>query len=447
MIKSSLSWRLTRPIRGLGYLFRDPGGEGYRVLKELFWALPPGVRNRLHGPRHRIVRAMRKYGGGTFELGGKGKKDLSWEEFSEAKLIERSAYRGVFVQLSTIPWHASLYQRPQHMALAMARLGYLVIFKTPVPGGDDVNGFREVADNVWITNLEGAANISGAVRSVYSTDSVIELDDLEHDFQSLIIYEYIDHIDPLISGDDANIKKLERLKSYAFSGGADIIVSSARALHREAVALVGEDKCVLVPNGVDVAHYRNSSHDANSVSNEGITFRRQYKIVVGYFGALAPWLWYDELTKLVLARSDIGFIFIGPDYYGGVSRLPTTENILYVGPVDYHHLPAYGSHFDVCLIPFMPGEVAKTTSPLKLFEYFAMEKPVVATSFMEECVAFPEVFHGDSAQSLSSAIDQALEAGQDPNYKASLRRLADENSWECRAEVLSAAIQSHLAEK
>ncbi len=283
MMKRSLSWRLTRPIRGGGYLLRDPGGQGYRALKELFWALPPGMRNRLHGTRHRIVRWMRYAGKGGTGAREQGQKDLSWDEFYEAYLADRSSYKGVFIQLSTIPWHASLYQRPQHMALAMAQLGYLVIFKTPVPGGDDVNGFREVVDNVWITDKEDVHSLSGAIRSVYSTDSIIEPRELDKGPDSCVIYEYIDHIDPLISGDDANIRRLERLKSFAFSGGADIVVSSASVLHQEAVAAVGEGKCVLVPNGVDVSHYRGRLQGDDVVRPSVLAFRHRYKNIVGYF--------------------------------------------------------------------------------------------------------------------------------------------------------------------
>jgi hypothetical protein len=94
----------------------------------------------------------------------------------------------------------------------------------------------------------------------------------------------------------------------------------------------------------------------------------------------------------------------------------------------------------VCFIPFAPGDVAKTTSPLKLFEYFAMEKPVVSTSFMTECVAFPEVFHGDSAPALALAIDSAVDKADDHAFKQRLARLADENSWGQRAVVLSKAL-------
>ncbi|MDP1086539.1 hypothetical protein Q6245_29680, partial [Klebsiella pneumoniae] len=80
----------------------------------------------------------------------------------------------------------------------------------------------------------------------------------------------------------------------------------------------------------------------------------------------------DVIKELISQRTDVGFVFIGPDYYGGADCLPELENVLYMGSIDYKVLPAYARMFDVCFIPFKPGEIARTTSPLKLFEYFAL---------------------------------------------------------------------------
>jgi hypothetical protein len=149
---------------------------------------------------------------------------------------------------------------------------------------------------------------------------------------------------------------------------------------------------------------------------------------------------------LVEARPDLGFVFIGPDCYGGVEKLPKAENVQYLGTVDYKILPAYARQFDICFIPFAPGEIAKTTLPLKLFEYFALEKPVVVTSEMFECVAFKEVFSGDSASTLSQAIDAAVQVKNDAAFKKRLAALAEENDWEARAKAMELIFQRNLYE-
>jgi hypothetical protein len=220
-------------------------------------------------------------------------------------------------------------------------------------------------------------------------------------------------------------------------------VASSRKLESEAIAAVGRDKVILVQNGVDTRHYRKLAHKFTQLPENLISFRKKYTNIVGYFGAIAPWLWYETIAELVKARPDLGFVFIGPNYYigGNVDKLPKAENVLYLGPVDYRILPAYARQFDVCFIPFAPGEIAHTTSPLKLYEYFALKKPVVVTSEMLECVAFKEVFSGDSPATLSQAIDAALQIKDDPKFKSRLAQLADENDWEARALAMEMVLQ------
>jgi len=188
---------------------------------------------------------------------------------------------------------------------------------------------------------------------------------------------------------------------------------------------------------VDTRHYRDSIHQRTALPHNLMSFRSKYSNIVGYFGAIAPWLWYKAISELVQSRPDLGFCFIGAEYYEGcINQLPQSENALYLGTVSYKTLPSFARQFDVCWIPFVPGEIARTTSPLKLFEYFALEKPVVATSEMLECVAFKEVFRGDSAKALSHAIDEAIKVKSSHEFKMRLAQLADSNDWDERARVM-----------
>ncbi|THU02829.1 glycosyltransferase [Lampropedia puyangensis] len=428
-IRYSASWRITHPLR-VGYSFISKWGS------PIFSRLPQGLRKVALGQINPVAHSS------SPKASQQVNKDLSWSDFSRKVLARRDSYKGIFVQEIVIDWNVPLYQRPQHMAVAMARQGYLVIYRTTNWTNDDVNGCREVEENVWVTNCDEVDSLEDVVRSLYSTaysNSVNNI--LKNGARGRIVYEYIDHIDPEISGDDENIKRLISLKDFAFSGGADYVVASAQNLYNEAVDAVGVNKTILVQNGVDTRHYRNSCHKSQVLPASLAEFRKKYKYIVGYFGALAPWLWYEIIERLVNQKNDVGFVFIGPDYYGGVAKLPNADNVIYLGSVDYKILPAYAMSFDVCFIPFKPGDIAKSTSPLKLFEYFALEKPVVVTSDMAECTRYPEVFHGASVQELSSAIDKAIAIKDDAHFKKRLSQLADENNWDMRATALIAGLK------
>ena len=435
MIKQSTSWRVTSPFRVAKNLIKAPKRTAYQVLRSFFWRLPASLRQRLHGPRHafvRFVRGLQKVP--TPSKGNVSRLDMSWPEFNKEILSKREKYKGIFVQELVIDWNVPLYQRPQHIAAALGRLGYLVIYRTDNWAGDNVDGFREVSENVWITNRYEVDEIHDIVRSFYSTAYAHTPELLlKNGKRGTLIYEYIDHIDPEISGDRENVRRLVNLQKFAFEGGAEFIVASAKKLYDEAVSAVGKDKVLLVPNGVDTVHYRNPAHRRTVLPDSLLEFKAKHQNIVGYFGALAPWLWYECIQELAAARPELGFVFIGPDYYGGAEKLPRLSNIIYLGTIDYKILPAYALQFDICFIPFKPGDIAKTTSPLKLFEYFALEKPVVVTADMNECTAFPEVFRGSSASELSEALDAALQVLDHEPFKVRLRELADQNDWTQRA--------------
>lgn len=441
MTKDPLPRTITRPFRFAWNILRNPKEGYYNLIRFFYRLMPHSLRYRMD----RIARwAVHQIKGGTPSPVSGSTKDISWQEFLRNVLSKREQFKGIFIQEVIIDWGGSLYQRPQHIATALGHLGYLVIYRTRNNQADNIRGFREVAENVWLTDCKQVDHISGAVRSVYSTSFHIDPRSLERNVHPdrLLVYEYIDHIDAMISGSDRNVRRIRALKDFAFGGGADLVIASSRKLEAEAVQAVGRDKVLYIPNGVDVDHYRSANEETSPLCKELAEFQEKYPQLVGYFGAIAPWLWYDVLGDLARKRPDLGFVYIGPDFHYSVRKLPDTENTLTLGAVDYKILPAYAQHFDVCFIPFAPGEIAHTTSPLKLFEYFALEKPVVTTSFMDECVAFPEVFHGDSVQSLSQAIDQAMAVKENPSYRSRLAMLANENSWKERAKRFEFIIQN-----
>lgn len=443
---ASTSWRVTGPLRAIKRVLtgRAPSKGPVQLI------------NMANDQEHQVVASNEwnsSISDGLPSLGAvaqmqqaddfSAQADMSWSDFNEQVLAKRDSYKGIFIQEVVIDWAVPLYQRPQHIAVAMGKLGYLVLYRTVNWTHDDVQGFRKVADNVWLTNSPEVDNIGRAVRSIYSTAYVDTFEKLKsRDPDSIVVYEYIDHIDPQISGDEENIRRLLNLKEWAFSGGVDYVVASAKKLHDEAEAHVGIGKMILSQNGVDIGHYKDPKHGSVVLPTELVEFRKKFENVVGYFGAIAPWLWYDMIESLVVMRPDVGFVFIGPDYYGGVERLPVAENVLYLGAVDYKILPAYARTFDACFIPFSPGEIAQTTSPLKLFEYFALEKPVVVSSDMQECVVYPEVFSGDSPEAIAEAIDAALLVKSSSTFKQRLAELAQMNSWTRRAQKFEKAFQA-----
>uniref|UniRef100_UPI003B212AE7 hypothetical protein n=1 Tax=Vibrio cholerae TaxID=666 RepID=UPI003B212AE7 len=87
---------------------------------------------------------------------------------------------------------------------------------------------------------------------------------------------------------------------------------------------------------VDIEHYQHHI-GKNTVAVQDISnFFDKYEKVVGYFGAIAPWLWYDLIKQVVDSHPNVGFLMIGPDYGDCQSLLRNhNDNFLWIGPVSY----------------------------------------------------------------------------------------------------------------
>jgi glycosyltransferase involved in cell wall biosynthesis len=375
------------------------------------------------------------FAGGLFTL-SRAQRKLYAECINAYAAARRGNERQILIFETTVTWHEVLFQRPQQLALALGELGHFVVYKQAHPG------ILKIRDNLWVIDERLFTNPAAAVRLLCSTYRHPEHILRHASSDDVIVYEYIDHIDAKISGNpDALVANKRRMFAEA-----DIVCASARRLHAEA-ASSAKGRVLLLPNGVDARHYFAVTPNA-APPPDMAPFCGRYPKIIGYFGALAPWLDYGLINDLIMLRQDLGFIFIGPEYAGRcAARLRPAENLLLTGQVAYGILPEYAQCFTVCWIPFEPGDIAKSTSPLKLFEYFALGKPVVVSADLHECAAFPQVLVGHDVPSFSRALDQALSLAQDPAHGESLKGLAVANSWQERARALSAALQELRAER
>jgi glycosyltransferase involved in cell wall biosynthesis len=85
------------------------------------------------------------------------------------------------------------------------------------------------------------------------------------------------------------------------------------------------------------------------------------------------------------------------------------------------------------------NDLTHAVSPLKLFEYMAAGKPVVITP-MEESMRYPGVLVAQDSQEFSARIDEALELRADQDYLQTIQKVANENTWQVRAQQIKQAL-------
>lgn len=349
--------------------------------------------------------------------------------------------KDIFVFLPTIDWKTPLYQRPQHLAMNISKR-MNIVYGTHNYSKDAVWGIKKISKKIIITNLWRDVLRIKPQSSVLllSTQQLISVKELKEIIRNggRIVYDYVDEIHHEISGS----KKMEnflfqRHEYIKKSQCAHLVLCVSKKLYDEMLEFYPKEKVLLVPNGVDYDHFQIAKNYKKIPADiQKIVATNQP--IIGYYGAMAQWLDYDIINTTAKRHPDWQFIFIGVNYNGGLQKLDQSlPNIHFLGQKDYQDLPLYGVWFDIALIPFARGEIAKSTSPLKMYEYMAMRKPIVATQDLLECYGYKGVFIAkNSPEDFAKNISEALKAAHDTKTTAALDQAARKNTWAQRAQLI-----------
>jgi glycosyltransferase involved in cell wall biosynthesis len=245
-----------------------------------------------------------------------------------------------------------------------------------------------------------------------------------------LVYDCMDQWDGF---PDAHPKTVDFEDSLAKS--ADIIWTVTPYLTERLSRKHGANKCHLVPNGCDYDHFSTPK----TIIRPSIW--KPNSAIIGYAGVVGEWFDWDPV--LTIARTLPGVIIwiIGTCHAKVPDNLP--PNIVLEGFVPYEQLPDYYAGFDVSIIPFRGDSLLKGVSPIKLYEYLAAGKPVIASKMPDAMhLAEPGIVEvalvsEQFAPICSSLIDQA-------RNEALIRRrreLAQSHSWTARWEICESLIK------
>lgn len=140
---------------------------------------------------------------------------------------------------------------------------------------------------------------------------------------------------------------------------------------------IPDDKCEVIPNGVDTNLFRNYGDTREELGFDGF--------IIGYVGVLREWVDLEPVFHALKDLDDgIKMVVVGKEglFKENVElakKCGVSNRVTFTGMVPYSQVPKYISAMDVCLIPFKANAISENALPLKLFEYMACEKPVISS--------------------------------------------------------------------
>ena len=220
---------------------------------------------------------------------------------------------------------------------------------------------------------------------------------------------------------------------------SDLILISAKKLKDEIQKIKNDAPIEYLPNGVDAQFFIDKVVSATIPED----LKTLPKPIIGFIGSIFNWVDIPLIKKTAERFTNATVVLIGP--VQGV-RTPRSPNIVHLGPKPYSSIPAYINNFDVCLIPFIADPLSEKVDPIKVYEYLALGKPVVAINLPELEKMKDLIYLAKDNDDFITAINKAL---IENNQELIMKRVqyAKENSWDVRVSDLLNILTNQLSAK
>lgn len=165
--------------------------------------------------------------------------------------------------------------------------------------------------------------------------------------------------------------------------------------------------------------------------------------LVLYSGRFFEWKGLEILPKAAAMTPAVRFQIVGGDKeeFAKLVKEPLPANFFFAGGRPFNEIPLWCAAADALLVLGTKRDIQsyRYTSPMKLFEYFAAKRPIIAsgTPALREIVSEKEVlfYEPDSVQDLARAVEYATARSGELTSRVEATTLrAANSSWRSRAE-------------
>jgi glycosyltransferase involved in cell wall biosynthesis len=199
----------------------------------------------------------------------------------------------------------------------------------------------------------------------------------------------------------------------------------------------------LSPHGVDTEAYALANSPDTPIPEAVNGLARP---IIGFWGLLDQWLDLTILEDIARARPDWTVLLIGRAAVD-VSALKRMPNIVFAGVQPYADLPKWAKAIDVCILPFTQASLKlRAMSPLKLREYLAAGKPIVAVPVPEAKQFDHVLLTAEDGPGFVLAIEKAL-ATNSPELVALRQKMVEGNTWDVTVSNATEKLEEELVRR
>lgn len=257
--------------------------------------------------------------------------------------------------------------------------------------------------------------------------------------EDLVVYDCVDDY-----AEQASTPRARRFVSQLdkeVAGRADLVFATTERLYeRHKRARSGVH---LVPNAGDFDHFRPAAEQSFADPE----LAKLPRPILGFAGNIIESKVDLKLLDRVATAFPSGTLLlvgpVQPELIEPVQALVGHhKNIRWTGLRSYETLPSAVAAFDVALIPYTKNEYTRSVFPLKVHEYLAAGKPVVAAGVPSVARLHPHVRLAESHDAFVTAIEEAVAA--DGAGAPERMAVAAANTWEHRTNTLLRLIDAEL---
>lgn len=249
------------------------------------------------------------------------------------------------------------------------------------------------------------------------------------------------------------------IQKFVFQRAYLVVAVSEFLKHEISRIVVPPTRVITMPNGVPEYWLKNRSFNF-SRSELRSKLKLTKKKVVCFVGGLVPWhnfpLLLDVVKSVQKKIPEICLLIVGEgpekEQIESMAELLYLErgSIILTGRIPHREVPEYIGLSDVAIIP----ETNSFRSPIKMFEYMAMARPVVAPRLPAIQAVIKDGYNGKLFElgdkiSCADALFQVLANKEYATSlgKAAFKTIVKEHTWEMNAKKILDALASKMYKK